>query len=1224
MLTRSHAPHKRHDMLNFILRVYCCFVFVVMPVFASQSRVNEIGALPPDSTDAPPPEALDVQTVISSEKRFNFDNIYAIALELDLAGSVEVSAVNGDDINIRLEKRGRGADEDSVRGYLEAVELSVSKTEDILTLAPRLPTASDSGAKLTRLDCFIETPPDISLNISTQNGDIRVNRIRGDVELKTAIGEVRLDETMGRYNVYSGEGDLYCEILLTDRANRFETALGSINLVILDEITAPTDLIAMGGAITLRLPESFQAEVEIQTKNRDPRAVSINIPVEVESSFEGDSLRGWINGGGPLFQLNAADKVEILPLEAASIDDETPVAPDKVQSEVTRAQQVPKAPQLPVIDGDLFEKAWSKAVALSPFYRADGAAEPDEPTQAFLMWDERHLYIGIKVYSDEMERLRISQTEIGSAVWNDDSIEILADPNPETELYYHFVVNPIGTLFSQVVRSDYAPDYRFAPADTKNRDNAEGEFGGGMVRNSPVPQDRKRIRGASNLDTAPVRIETQITSRYWSVEIALRRDVLEAELANSWRLNLHRRDQKNGDFSYWMPTYDTETPWWPHNRDQMGRLHFTSAGEESGLFEIEDELEIGRIEIKGNSEIPSSEIVKQIPFHIGEIITSGQLSWLASELGEHPWLRKARLDTVPFDSPDSEAKSNPPEADVDTPPELGQPTTKVDAKMDAHTTVRPLKLALRIHVTEFPSAVLEKFDVKGNTHFQSRVLRKGFGLSRGRTPIEDLNVKSQLITALYRNRGFELARTEEMFTPRGLTLVIDEGRLDEVRFTGNKRLKRQELIQGFGLQAGDVYNRAQSQRQIDRLRAELAKRNATFHDFEDWRARREAGKNVLIVDVKEHSPIQLHALPRVNFNRVRGLILGGSGEVSSEEYVRGRGRAFAGASIGLSGQIWNYQFGAEKPWFDTRELRIGGTWYKRTGVVHNALTYLGEGVLSSAILGWSFLDYYQRRGYQTWLTQKLTASAQIALNFSDEEHENLFASTDWSLFSRQHPKRGNTRIDEGTARTVEISYHFDNRDYKRYIKRPFRFVPWPSNRTTRGWRSSFSIEYSGEQLKSDFDYTLLRFEVARYNRLLDGHNLDFRVIGGFSDSPLPRQRLLYADCINILRGFDRARFIGDNMLVLNVEYRVVRELARSGKGETVNGAVSVFLDAGDAWFDHEQFSLTRVNASIGMGISLFTDAMPFEGVSDTLRVEIVRALERRHVTNFVLRFSRNF
>ena len=131
-------------------------------------------------------------------------------------------------------------------------------------------------------------------------------------------------------------------------------------------------------------------------------------------------------------------------------------------------------------------------------------------------------------------------------------------------------------------------------------------------------------------------------------------------------------------------------------------------------------------------------------------------------------------------------------------------------------------------------------------------------------------------------------------------------------------------------------------------------------------------------------------------------------------------------------------------------------------------------------------------------------------------------------------------------------------------------------------------------------------------------------MGGLSNSPLPRQRLLYLNLNHILRGFDFNRFIGDNMLALNIEYRVIQRLEHIGEDKAVNGAVSIFLDAGDAWFDNERFSLARVNASIGMGFSLFTNALPYQGAPDTLRFEIVRALERRHVTNYILRLSRNF
>ncbi|MDE0042255.1 MAG: hypothetical protein OXT74_09480, partial [Candidatus Poribacteria bacterium] len=749
-------------------------------------------------------EPLDLETPIISEQRFSFKNIYTINLELSLVGSVEVNAVDGDEIIVRLEKHGRGADEDSVREYFGGVELSASKADNVLSLAPRLPADSDSNAELTRLDCFVETPPDVSLKIRTQNGDIRVNRIRGDIELKAAIGEIRLNETMGGYQVYSGRGDIHCNIVLTNRINQFETALGEINLVVLDEIAAPTNLTAMGGGITLRLPNSFQAEVEIQTKSQDPRAVSINVPVEVESSFEGDSLHGWINGGGPLFQLTADDKISIFPLEAAPVDDESSAESAKSQSEINGAQLVPKALRSPVIDGNLFERAWSMAGALHPFYKADGTEEADEPTQAFLMWDEHRLYIGIKVYSHEMGKLHISQTEPGSAVWQDDSIEILIDPNPETKLYYHLIVNPIGTIFSQMVKTDYPPNYRFAPTVTESIDNRKRKSNAKIARKSQVKQNRKRKDGASSLGAEQVEIETQITSRYWSIEIALTRDFLEPELTGNWRLNLHRRAHKSREFSYWMPTYDTETPWWPHYRDRMGRLQFTTDSEEPALFGTEEQQEIAEIEIKGNSKISTQELVQQIPFQIGDVITSSQLSWLADELWEHPWLRKARLDTIPLEAPSGESDVNPPETDADASTELLQPKPKVDIITNGQNVSPPLRLALRIHVTEFPSRAHEKFNIKGNKHFTSEMLRKWFGFNRGRASIKDLNTKSQLIGKLYKNYGYDLVRIEEKFARHELTFIIDEGRLDEVRFTRNKRIMNHELTQGLRLQAGDT------------------------------------------------------------------------------------------------------------------------------------------------------------------------------------------------------------------------------------------------------------------------------------------------------------------------------------------------------------------------------------------------------------------------------------
>ena len=165
----------------------------------------------------------------------------------------------------------------------------------------------------------------------------------------------------------------------------------------------------------------------------------------------------------------------------------------------------------------------------------------------------------------------------------------------------------------------------------------------------------------------------------------------------------------------------------------------------------------------------------------------------------------------------------------------------------------------------FDPPCIEILELKGNTQFPSAVLGKWFGLNRRRISIGDLNAKTQLITKLYKNHGYELARTEKRLTTRGLELIIEEGRLNEVRFTGNKRIKQHELAHSLRLQAGDVYNSLKTETQIARMREELAKHNAIFKDVRDWQARREARSNVLIIAVEEHSPVRYYAVPRVGF-----------------------------------------------------------------------------------------------------------------------------------------------------------------------------------------------------------------------------------------------------------------------------------------------------------------------------------------------------------------------
>ncbi len=1179
----------------------------------SKHGSNTVGAekaVTPSAAEESPPQYRS-----TSEQQISYDDVYRLELTLPFAGSVEVNATADEEIIIKLEKYGTGPDEEIVQTYLDAVRIDISTKDDILILDPRLPKSADSDAKLTRLNCFIETPPDLTLKIKAESGDIRAHGLRGDMVLTTTVGNIHLDEVMGAYQVSTQEGLIYGKILLTGSANTFETQSGSIDLVVMDEIAAKMVLNARGGAISLRLPESYPADIEMQVEEDNQRAISIDLPVELETAYVGDIVQGWINGGGPLIQMTAGQGITIRPSQSVSTesktdDDETavddPYAEDDLPPPPT--VDVPRASVQPVIDGDLFEKAWAKSVPLSPFYQADAITQPNKPTQGFLLWDDQYLYIGVRVYDSQMKRVQITQTNPDSDVWLDDTLEILVDPDPTTPTYHHLVINPIGTVFDQHIEADYPLDSNLGPAYKKIA--------------KPDWDSRAQVK-------------TQITSTFWSIEVALPRDTLESATAESpdtseidvpihrdsasrnerdWRFNLHRKTQDNPtepaskpgvEYSYWSPTYDEMQPWWPHWSDRMGviRLAETENSKSAQNLEFVEQLSLVAVEVEGNSNIPTLELLEKIPYQSGDSISIEELAWLNRELDALDWFSDVRIET-------SDAVSE-----------------EVVGEGDESPPTPIFKVNLRIHVTEAATSRFIGINIHGNRYFISPFLHAAFGLKRGRASIESLNTKCYLIENLYRHHGYDLAQVTHQFTDI-LSIDIDEGHLDEIRFSGNRRIMSAELADALDFKQGDAYSEEIGTVRLNQMRAKLDKTNLYFKGIKSWGVKQEGDRNVLVIAIEERSRLKVNWRPVFDFNRVHGLILGGGGALSTRE---ANAQLYGKLSNGLSSKLWNYKLGAENSWFDRHALTIGGSVYQRTDANRYAGWSEGGEFLGAFFLGSASLDYYQRKGYQARVQGKLTQLMNITLEFTDEEHEILFKSTDWSMFNGNVPKRSNSRIDEGNLRSVTVGYNFDSLKVPVPVQSGSSLhgarqtqnvwtVSTPDYRTKSSWRGHFSLEYTDEKLNSDFNFSLYHLTIVRYNQLLSNHNLDFRLEGAFSDRPLPRQRLLYLGGIGTLHGYDFKEFVGDNTLLFNVEYRIhFGKIRYMDESEGPLGVVTAFLDSGYAWFNDEGLRFDRFNTSVGVGLSLFIG-----DPSLVLGLEIARPLRKERDFVPILLLSRRF
>lgn len=110
----------------------------------------------------------------------------------------------------------------------------------------------------------------------------------------------------------------------------------------------------------------------------------------------------------------------------------------------------------PVIDGDLSDAVWVRAEPIDKFYQVEPVegATPSQPTRAYILYDEKNLYIGIYAYDSEPESIRRSQMQRDPALQDDDGLRIMIDPFGSFRDSYFFGVNPNGARSDALVENN--------------------------------------------------------------------------------------------------------------------------------------------------------------------------------------------------------------------------------------------------------------------------------------------------------------------------------------------------------------------------------------------------------------------------------------------------------------------------------------------------------------------------------------------------------------------------------------------------------------------------------------------------------------------------------------------------------------------------------------------------------------------------------------------------
>jgi hypothetical protein len=445
----------------------------------------------------------------------------------------------------------------------------------------------------------------------------------------------------------------------------------------------------------------------------------------------------------------------------------------------------------------------------------------------------------------------------------------------------------------------------------------------------------------------------------------------------------------------------------------------------------------------------------------------------------------------------------------------------------------------------------------------------------------------------YRKAGYAAATVEAEFdaSTGGLTLRVDEGRIDAVEVTGVRPGQAARLRERLDGHIGEVFN-------VRRVRESLAplldeSRGALHLEPADIELANRDGRRVLVVPIEARGGAVGFGISSEGredfFSPVDGFAPALSIDITRFDSERFR-HTFVGGYV-------SYKFGREEPGYSAGfeqqilarpALYIGASVHDLTASDDFWRLSTAEQSVVSLFFKNTFRDYYRRRGTQVHAALRPHAEHEIVAAMRWDRHERLDNETDFSVFRDDHPYRPNAPIESGKVRALVLGYSWDSRGqldsrpadaFSRHLLDDlYRSV----RRAEFGARVDWTTEIAGHGLGGDREYERHILNARAQIPLTPRQSLAGRAIAGFSGGRLPVEREFAIGGIGSVHGYSFKEARGGRMTLFNAEYR----LDLLGGWNRPSGGVLrglLFFDAGRI-YDPAPGSRTDWLHGVGVGL----------------------------------------
>ncbi|MFT6712410.1 MAG: DUF4097 and DUF4098 domain-containing protein YvlB [Arenicella sp.] len=226
---------------------------------------------------------------LKMEKSFEVKSGGTFFLKSD-AGSVEIESHDSDRVEIKVEKKGRSA---------EDFEVVFSKDGNDVRVVGKRENAWDWGNYSISVHFIVKVPKDYNVDLKTGGGSIHLSDLKGTVDANTSGGSITLGRIQGDVYVQTSGGAIRVE----EVAGNIDahTSGGSINAKISKQPSDDCRLRTSGGSLTVYLAPQIAVDLEASTSGG-----RVNSEFDVDGLVKKQKIRGEINGGGPKLELKTS------------------------------------------------------------------------------------------------------------------------------------------------------------------------------------------------------------------------------------------------------------------------------------------------------------------------------------------------------------------------------------------------------------------------------------------------------------------------------------------------------------------------------------------------------------------------------------------------------------------------------------------------------------------------------------------------------------------------------------------------------------------------------------------------------------------------------------------------------------------------------------------------------------------------------------------------------